>query len=123
MTWNYSRAVEYADAKAVSMPGTERINALMRRPFASKVLADITPSDIQEFIDSRLQEPGQRKGTTISAATVIKEAHLLGTIFHFAQRQGLITDNPFKDIQLPKEPEHRERIASDEDIEKYLLNI
>ena len=30
MAWNYSRAVEYADAKAVSMPGTERINALMR---------------------------------------------------------------------------------------------
>ena len=116
----------YRDTETVKKRGsrseTLRINALMRRPFASKVLADITPSDIQEFIDSRLQEPGQRKGTTISAATVIKEAHLLGTIFHFAQRQGLITDNLFKDIQLPKEPEHRERIASDEDIEKILIS-
>ena len=30
MVWSYSRAVEYAEGKAVSMPGTERINALMK---------------------------------------------------------------------------------------------
>ena len=30
MAWSYSRAVEYAEGKAVSMPGTERINALMK---------------------------------------------------------------------------------------------
>ena len=30
MAWSYSRDVEYAEGKAVSMPGTERINALMK---------------------------------------------------------------------------------------------
>ena len=29
MAWSYSRAVEYAEGKAVSLPGLQRINALM----------------------------------------------------------------------------------------------
>ena len=98
-----------------------RINNIMERPFANKALADIRPLDIEKYFEERMQEPSLKTGGKISPATVIKEAHLLSAIFNRAVREGLIKENPVRDAKKPKEPEHRERVATEKDIELLLI--
>ncbi len=56
-----------------------------------------------------------------SPATIIREFKTLSAIFHWAIGHGFMVSNPLKGVRLPKEPPHRERIASEEDIEKLLI--
>lgn len=89
---------------------TLRINAMLRHPLAEKSVAKMTHKDIEAYIVSRKVAP----------ATVRRELTLLSAVFNDAVRQGLMKDNPMRGVVRPREPEHRERIASEEDIARLL---
>lgn len=101
-------------------PETLRINRLLKREFTHLPIAQITTREIQNYIDLRMMEPSPTGGL-ISSASVLKETILLSSVFNYAIRQGLIKENPVKGAVRPKENEHRERVASEEDIEKLLI--
>lgn len=106
----------YRDEKTVLKRGarseTLRLAALARRPFANMRLDKITRQDLQAFVDERTKE--------VAPATVVREVTTLSAVFAWAKEKNLIPESPTKGLHLPKEPEHRERVASDEDIEKLL---
>lgn len=54
-------------------------------------------------------------------ATVHKEIHTLFAAFSKAVKMGLIGLNPCTGLSFLGPPEHRERVASDKDIEKLLV--
>ena len=98
-----------------------RINRLMRYPFAQKLLSEISSKDIEAYMEHRLQEHTARAGGgLVSSSTVCKERTTLSAIFTYAVKKGLMTNNPVTGTTVPEKGEARERVASDEDIEKIL---
>lgn len=98
-----------------------RVEAFMRRDFAQLRLDKLNSRIFQEYIETRVCEHSHVTGKSISPATIIREFKTLSAIFHWAIGHGFMVSNPLKGVRLPKEPPHRERIASEEDIEKLLI--
>ena len=98
-----------------------RINRFLATPLAKKPLGGITMRDIQNYIDTRSEEKSKQTGRKISPGTVIREMKTLSSVFNSAIKRGLIKTNPCNGTLKPKEPEHRWRIASDEDKERLLV--
>lgn len=117
---------EYRDTVTVTKRGareeTIRINRLMKYPIADVVLSNMTAGDIQNFIDTRGSEKS-KTGEQISPATVIREyCHIIGVLNH-AVRKGILLKSPAVGIRLPKKPEHRERVATEEIIQKLMAAV
>lgn len=112
---------EVSAKKKGNLKETIRLNAFTKRSFAQKKIQEIKRNDFQSFVDARLSEKSAKTGETISPGTVRREIVLLSSVFNWAKKKQLITENPCRGLDMPKEPEHRERVASSEDIEKLLL--
>lgn len=98
-----------------------RLESFKRRPFAQKTLSQITRADIQKYIDERQSEESKKYAGTISGATIRKEMSILHPVFEFAIKRGLLSENPCSGVDLPKANEHRERIATQSDIDALLV--
>ncbi len=98
-----------------------RIEAFCKRNFAKIKISDIKRNHIQDYVDARLKEKSETTGRPISAGTVRRELKLLSSIFSWAKKKDLIAINPTQGLDLPKEPEHRERVASSKDLQKLLV--
>ncbi len=94
--------------KASARGESYRIEAFIRQPFASKTLSQITRADIQAFIDERVNE--------VTPGSIAREMTTLSAVFSYGVKLGLLSTNPCHGAEKPKTPEHRERIASDEEI-------
>lgn len=107
----------YRDERTVLKRGARseslRLTALTKRAFAQVRLDRLTQRDLQAFVDERCKE--------VAPATVLREIDTLSAVFNWAKEKEFIPTSPTKGLRLPKAPEHRERVASDEDIEKLLL--
>lgn len=99
-----------------------RINRLLRYPFTSKLLSVVSSKDIEDFMAARLLEHTARSGDgLVSPSTVTKERITISAIFSWGIKKGLCQVNPVKGTSTPEKTEARERVASDEEIEKLLL--
>lgn len=94
---------------------TFRIEAFMRRPFAQKTLSQISREDIQAFADER--------ATEVAPATVGREFSTLSAIFSYGVKQKLLAVNPCVGVEKPRPPEHRERVASDEEVKLLMDSV
>lgn len=87
-----------------------RIDLWLRQPWADKAVVNLTPQDIERHFAER----------KISDATVRRELTLMSSIFNDGIRREIVSENPVRRVVKPKEPEHRERIASEEDKQALL---
>lgn len=99
--------------KASARCETFRLDAFKQKPFAKKTLSQITRADIQAYIDERANE--------VAPGTVAREMKILSAAFSYGVKLGLLAANPCYGTEKPKEPEHRERVASDEEL-KLLMD-
>lgn len=117
--------ISYRDSESRKKRGAKqevlRINRFLQRPFAALKIGQITYKDLQKYFDERLKEPSQKYIGTLAPATAHKEIQTLSAAFNLAVKSGLISKNPCIGVVLPKPAEHRERTASDEDIEALLV--
>ena len=98
-----------------------RLRRLQRDKLATRTLSSITKKTIENYIERRLQERAKNRDSNISPSTVNRELTILSDVFQYAIKNELTDVNPCRGVEKPREPEHRERVASDEDIEKLLL--
>lgn len=98
-----------------------RLRRLQRDKLATYALSSITKKTIEGYIERRLQERAKNRDGNISPSTVNRELTILSDVFQFAVKNELTDMNPCRGVDKPREPEHRERVASDEDIQKLLL--
>ena len=114
----------YRDSETMKKRGIKqeslRLESLARRDFAQLRLDKITRQTMQRFADMRAQEINPQTGEQISSATLIREFATLSAVFHWAIDRGFMLDSPVRGVHLPKAPEHRERVATAEDIERLL---
>lgn len=95
-----------------------RLKRLQKNKLAEMPLSSITKETIQKYIAQRLTEKAYRKDEPVSPATVRREMVTISDVFNFAVDLGMIEANPCHGVSKPKNSEHRERIASDDDIQK-----
>lgn len=85
-----------------------RLDAIAREDFARMRADSITPEIIGQWRDRRLTE--------VSPGTVLREMGLLTAVFEHARREWrAIAVNPIRDVRKPKQPQHRERLISDDE--------
>jgi integrase len=83
---------------------------------ADKKIVDIKPADIAAWRDERL--------ITVKGSTVNRDMNLLSHVFTIARREwGWIKDAPTKDVERPKDPPHRDRRISEEEIDAICLQL
>ncbi len=114
----------YRDSETIKKRGarseTIRINKFLTWSISDKFIGDLTKKDFQALIDSRLETPAPTGGT-LSPATVKREFTTINTVLNFAIRLGYLESNPATGVQFPKMPEHRERVASEEEQERIIV--
>lgn len=94
----------------------KRIRALQGDQIASVPLKELNQTHFVNWRDRRLE--------TVSAATVIREWNLISHALNIAVTEWKwITDNPLKGVRKPKEPPHRERRITQDEIDRLLLAL
>lgn len=99
---------------------TLRLNRLLKLPIAKKILTNLTAKDFQKLVNERLEQKSQT-GATITPSTVLREFTVISAVLHYGMDLGLISDNPLKGVVFPQPPEHRERIASEEEQQEIVI--
>ena len=98
-----------------------RLLRFAKRPFAAKRLSEITSADIDAYSETRIREASNKYNKTLSPTTLMREIMSLSVVFNDAIRRGLMTTNPCKTARKPKPEPNRERVASEDDIERLKL--
>lgn len=85
----------------------------LRPAFDSKLLRDVTPRALSEYISKRLDDGA-------APASINRELGLTKHCFTMAQRWGLAHRNPVKQVKLLREDNARLRYLTPEEIERLL---
>jgi len=108
---------KYAETVSIKKRGVRwemiRLNSWQSMPFVNLKITDIKTPMLANWRDSRLN--------TVKASTVNRELNLLSSVFEYARREWQwIKVNPVHDVGRPKNPAHRDRIFSDNEIAAIL---
>jgi integrase len=95
------------------------------RPLGERLIRDITPELIGRWRDHRLQgTPAKGYADAVGGSTVNRELNVLSHVFTTARREWKwIRENPIKDVRRPKDPEHRDRLISRDEIERLCIAL
>jgi len=119
----FEQAIDIYEREVTPTKKTQRqelfkLSNLRKLKFAQRLLRDIHPADIEQYVNERKRTPSLKTGGRIGDSTIIKDVNLISAIFRHAIRLGLADKNPCSEISnRPQEPEHRERVASDYELE------
>lgn len=95
---------------------TYRLRKMMRNPIAELNLAELTPNKIAHYRDERLKE--------VKPNTVIRElAYISSMINHARCEWGLGINNPVAQIRKPSQPQGRERVLNETEMERILSEL
>lgn len=93
--------------------GSKKIDG---REFSSIRLADLKPSHVAAWRDSRARE--------VAGASVSREMSLLSHAFEVARKEwGWLSADPMKDVKRPEGSQPRDRLISDKEVEALLLAL
>lgn len=88
-----------------------RLKALARHPIAKLCMTALTPMKVAEYRDERLQ--------VVSAGAVIRELSYFSSIINHSKREwGINTINPIPMVKKPPAPPGRNRILSEEELDR-----
>ena len=92
---------------------TYRLRKMMANPISELNLTELTPNKIANYRDERLKE--------VKPNTVIRELAYISSIINHARREwGLAIINPVAQIRKPSQPQGRERILNDDELNRIL---
>lgn len=94
---------------------------LLDDPIASIPACEISPKDIQDWIERRRTVPSRKTGRIVEDSTIARQLQILSAMFSRMVDQGACKSNPCHSVDRPKENPHRERVATDEEIEAIKL--
>ncbi len=95
----------------------KRLNAAFRLiPFIDKTISDVTVNDVILYRDMRL--------SVVSPSTVVREFTLISSVFEMARRDWRWIDvNIIREVRMPAQSPHRERVIADDEINKMLRSL
>jgi integrase len=89
--------------------------ALLVAAFGSRPIRSITPGDIEQYKRDRLGAPTRQGDGRRTIASVNRELQLMRAVLYFAEREGWITKNPFRQKRAlisPADERKRDRILT-----------
>lgn len=93
-----------------------RIDLLLRDKLSEEKLSEIKPTHIADWRDRRLKD--------VKSSTVNRELNLLSNAFQVARKEWhWIEASPVTDVKRPKDPPHRDRRITDEEIEMMCVAL
>jgi integrase len=109
--------IRYRDEVTPSKRGERweriRIDHFLRLFPVDLPLAKLTPAMLAEWRNARLKD--------VSAGTVRREFTLLSAVLETARKEWQwVRENPVRDVRMPPEPKHRERVISCREIRAML---
>lgn len=108
---------EYAEKVSGKKKGSRweiiRLQRFETYAFARLRLLNVQREDIEDWVERRLQE--------VKPSSVNRELNLLSHCFTQARRWRWMAHNPMKDLHRPKNPPHRERLITTDEIETILV--
>lgn len=85
-------------------------------------LVDITPEVLGKFRDMRLA--GTPEWRAVTGSTFNRDLNLLSNVFHTAVKEWQwIVQSPTRNVRRPKESPSRDRLISDDEIERINVNL
>lgn len=95
----------------------------IKNTIGTKLIGDITTKDIQRLIDEHAN-PTQKSIKPLALSGLKKIIHLLNPCMNMAVKEGIISNNPCKDVIIPKEScicvDTKEQFSlSDKEIEEF----
>ena len=109
-------AVEVSPTKRGARWEAIRLDALSRDELADYQIDRITPDLLGQWRDRRLAH--------VKAGSVLRDITLLTAVFEHARREWrLIASNPMRDVRKPATPKHRERLPTDDEIDRITLAL
>ncbi len=108
----------YAEKVASVKDGGEweikRLNAYKRSPLSRIKLIDLKREHLEDWIDMRLK--------SVKSSSVNRDLNLISHCLTMARRWRLMTHKPFDDLKRPKDPPHRNRLISGDELEAVLIS-
>lgn len=93
-----------------------RLEQLRQHPIADIQCAKLVPADIAAWRDDRLKQVGP--------ASVNRELNVISAVIERARKEwGWLAMNPCRDVSRPKNPRHRDRRISDDEIERMMIAL
>jgi integrase len=95
------------------------------RPLGERLIRDITPELIGRWRDHRLQgTPAKGYADAVGGSTVNRELNILSHVFTTARREWKwVKESPTKDVRRPKDPAHRDRLITSDEIERLCIAL
>lgn len=94
----------------------KRINMLCRDEMTSVMLTDLKPDIFASWRDRRLR--------VVSVGTVLREWNLLSHAINVAIKEWCwLRENPLKNIKRPAQPRPRDRLISDDELQRLLFAL
>lgn len=108
---------EYAEKVSENKKGARweivRLTRFQSYPMAQLKLSSVQREDLEAWIDKRLTEG-------VKASSVNRELNLISHCLTQARRWRWMNHNPMQDLQRPKNPPHRDRLISQDEIKLVL---
>lgn len=107
-------------ARAHKHPRHERavLGYILSDPIANIPVGDIRQSDVEDWLERRRTIPSCETGRIVKESTILRQLSILSSLFSKLVREGIIQKNPAHGVELPKDSAPRERVATDEKIER-----
>ena len=102
----------------------ERMLQLRKRVYAAigHIRMDkLTPRQIQVFINSLYKDgANERTGKPLSLKTIRHYLSFISDVFSYAERMGVVSDNPCSKVRLPKGEQTEKKIYTHEQVQRLL---
>lgn len=94
---------------------------LLTDPISEIPAKDVTPKDVENWINRRRTIPSTTTGYIVKESTISRQLQILSAMFSRMVRNGDVLTNPCHGVEKPGEVPHRERVATEAEIEKLKL--
>lgn len=81
-------------------------------------LRSVSKKHIEAWIEHRRTVPSRTTGALVKESTIARQFQMLSGFFSWAVQKELLKENPCHGVRKPKDSQPRERVATDDEIER-----
>ncbi|MBP3438478.1 MAG: hypothetical protein J6K46_04000 [Sutterella sp.] len=97
------------------------IGCFLDDPISELTISCVSPRDVESWIKRRRTIPSRSTGRLFEESTIARQLQTLSAFISWVVKQNLLKENPCLKVSKPSSSVARERVATDEEIERLKL--